>query len=261
MNEDQFLKVAKEVALQAGKIISKYYGDNHELTIKNKDSSDIATQTDLESEKTIVEIISKNFPEHNIISEEKVKINKDSKYTWIIDPLDGTFNFVIGLPYFAVSIGLLKEGKPFLGVVYEVVSDKLYLAKRGKGATVNGKSIKVSSRESLGNAAISLGFGHRSRRLEKLDKYVLALFDKVGYPYGLGSTAFSLSQVANGTFDGVVIDAWSWDFAAGVLIVEEAGGRVTDFEGNEPDWTKERLEIAASNGLIHNQILEVLKKT
>lgn len=259
MNEDQFLKVAKEAVLQAGKIISKYYGDSHQLTIKNQDSSDIATQTDLESEKIIVEILSKNFSEHNIISEEKVKINKDSKYTWIIDPLDGTFNFVIGLPYFAVSIGLLKEGKPLLGVIYEVLPNNLYLGQKGKGATLNGKSIKVTSRESLGNAAISLGFGHRSRRLEKLDRYVLALFDKVGYPYGLGSTALSLSQVANGTFDGVVTDAWAWDFAAGILIVEEAGGRVTNFEGGEIDWSKERLSVVASNGLIHDQILEVLK--
>ncbi len=258
--DDNFLKVAKQAALEAGAIISKYIGGKHTFKIKNQDNSDFATQADLEAEKKIVRILNKNFPSHNIIAEERGTMNKGSEYTWVIDPLDGTFSFSVGMPFFSVSIGLLKNKEPFLGVIYHISAKDLYWAQEGKGAYLNQQKIQVSKRNSLEMSAFCLDPGHINRRKRKYDRYIEPLFNKVAAPYEIGSAAASLAYLGKGIFDGVINDAWIWDFSAGVVIVREAGGRVTDFEGNEPDWSKERLEIVASNGLIHDQILEALKK-
>src|SRR3989344_6854960 len=121
MGNDNFLKVAKEAALEAGEIIAKYVGKKHKFKFKNEDKSDFATQADLESEQKIIQIITKNFPTHNIIAEESGRVSKDSEYTWVIDPLDGTISFAAGMQYFAVCIGLMRDKKPFLGVIYNIL--------------------------------------------------------------------------------------------------------------------------------------------
>lgn len=257
MNDD-FLKVAKQAALEAGKAIAKYFGEENEHFLKG-DVSDFATKADLEAEKIIIEAITKNFPTHNIISEEAGKKNKKSKYTWIIDPLDGTITFATGLPYFAVSIGLLEENVPILGVINQVMTKELYWAQKGEGAYLNGKKITVSKISDFNKAVLGVDFGHRIRRQIKHDKYILPLMNKASYLYSLGSDAVILGLIAKGILDAFAVDAWIWDFAGGVIIVEEAGGKVTDPKGRPVDWTKDRLEIVASNGLIHNQILEALK--
>lgn len=256
---DQLLKVAKEAALEAGKIISSYSGKVHHKNIKHEDGSDFATEADLHAEKTIVSIISKVFPEHNIIAEENEKVNRGSEYTWVIDPLDGTFSFSIGMPYFAVSIGLLKDKEPVLGVVYQVMTNDLYTAVKGEGAFLNGEKINVSQRDRLEDAAVTLDVGHRGKRQHKLDLYVNKFINRIGMPYSIGSAVSTLTHIGKGIFDAVINEAYLWDFVAGTVIVREAGGKVTDFEGNEPDWSKERLNIVASNGLLHNQILKELK--
>ena len=257
---EQFLKVAKEAAIEAGKIISKYIGKKHQYKFKNEDKSDFATQADLESERKIIQILTKNFPSHNIIAEESNRVDKGSEYTWVIDPLDGTFSFATGVPYYCVSIGLLKNNQPILGVIYHISMEQLYWAKIGQGAYLNGKKIKVSSRDNLEEAAASLDFGHRQKRQTKGEKYIVPLMTKVGYIYSFGSAVATLGMVAQGILDVYVNEAWIWDFAAGAVIVKEAGGLVTDLTGNEPDWSKDRLSIVASNGLIHDQILEALRK-
>lgn len=255
---DKFLEVAKQAALEAGKIISKYSGQNLEQSVKNQDTSDFATEADIEAEKVIVELIKKNFPDHNIIAEEKTRIANESEYTWVIDPLDGTISFAAGMPYFSVLIGLLKDKKPHLGVVYNVVENNLYTAIKGKGAHLNGKKLQVSKRKDLRGALIDMDFGHRLQRKAKFNNYIAPLLEKVAYIYSLGS-AVPITFVSKGILDGYIGQAWVWDYVAGVIIVMEAGGKVTDFEGNEPDWTKERVNIIVSNGLIHDQILEALK--
>lgn len=257
--EDSFLKIAKEAALEAGKIISKYFGTKHQYQFKNEDKSDFATQADLESEQKIVQILTKNFPKHNIIAEEGGKTNKNSDYTWVIDPLDGTISFACGMPYFAVSIGLLKENTPVLGVVYHVFTKDLYWAQVNKGAYMNGKQIKVSQKNELNSANLTIDFGHRQRRLPKIDLYIIPLVKEAGYLYAIGSAVMSMMLVAQGIQDGMIVQAWIWDGVAGTIIVQEAGGRVTDFSGNQIDWTNPRLSIVATNGLIHDQILEALK--
>lgn len=256
---DQFLQVAKQAALEAGEIIQKYSGNTYQKNIKHGDLSDFATDADLEAEKKIVEILTKNFPDHNIIAEEGGKKDKGSKYTWLIDPIDGTISFAQRIPYYSVSIGLLEDGQPVLGVIYNVSFDHLYWAQIGQGAYLNGKAIHVSQKKNLKESVGSLDFGHNVKRQHKLDLYVNKLITRIGYIYSFGSAVASLGMVAEGVLDLYVNHAFPWDFAAGAVIVREAGGKVTDFEGNEPDWTKERLNIVASNGLIHDAILEVLK--
>lgn len=256
--EENFLKIAKQAALEAGEIIAKHFGKKHQYKFKNKDKSDFATLADIESEQKIVQILTKNFPKHNIIAEENNKINKGSEYTWAIDPVDGTFSFAVGVPYYSVSIGLLKNNQPILGVIYNVSMKLIYWAQLNKGAFLNGKKIQVSSRDNLEEAAASLDFGHRKKRQEKTNKYITPLITKVGYIYSFGSAVATLGMVGQGILDVYVNEAWIWDFAAGVVIVREAGGKVTDFEGKEPDWSQDRLSILVSNGLIHDQILEAL---
>lgn len=259
MNENEFLKVAKEAGLEAGKIIRQYAGQIHQKSIKHGDASDFATEVDVEVEKVIVAMIAKSFPNHNIIAEENEKTKKGSEFTWVIDPIDGTFSFVVGVPFYSVSIGLLKNNIPVLGVIYNVELNQLYWAEESKGAYLNGKKIHVSNRSTLSEAAAVLDVGHRQKRQAKFDMYIKPLFTKVGYVYSLGSAVAVLAMVAQGILDGDVNQAWIWDFAAGAVIIREAGGKVTDFAGNEPDWSKERLNVVASNGLIHEQILEALQ--
>lgn len=258
--EDKFLEVAKKAALEAGEIISKYYGSDLRKNLKNADKSDFTTKADLEAEEKIVEILKENFPDHNIIAEEKHKIDKGSIYTWMIDPLDGSLTFDAGIPFFAVSIGLLKDNKPVLGVIYQIPFKEFYIAEEGKGAYLNGKRIYVSKKKDLAESLMVLDPGHSKRRPGKMESYILPLMNKIAYPYSFGSGVSTQGMVAKGVLDGLVSQAWRWDFTAGVVIVREAGGKVTDFEGKELDWTKDRIDLVASNGLIHDAILEVLKK-
>lgn len=257
--DDKFLKVAKEAALEAGKIIQKYSSNFGQKNIKNNDSSDFATEADIESEKIIVEIIRENFPDHNIIAEEGTSIQKDSDYKWAVDPLDGTISYAAGVPSYTVSIGLLFKGEPIVGVIYHIADNNLYFAQKGKGAYLNGKKITVNSRNDFNNAVVSFDTGHKNQRKEKFDDYISSLMFKVGYIYNLGSGALALAYTSCGIFDAHVQTGSVWDHLAGAVIIREAGGKVTDFEGKEPDWSKDRLSIVASNGLIHDQILEALK--
>lgn len=259
MNNDNFLKIAKQAALDAGKIILKYYGQNHKKSIKNRDNSDFTTKADLESEKKIVEILIKNFPTHNIIAEESSIIDNKSEYTWAIDPLDGTFTYSIGLPYFCVSVGLLKQNTPIVGVIYQPELKKLYYAQKGSGSYLDNKKLHVSSKNSLDNSAVILDSGHLKKRQEKINKYILPLLTKIGQIYDLGSGCAAQALVVEGKFEAYITSARIWDILAAAVLISEAGGRITDFSGNKIDWSRERIEIIESNGLIHEQILEVLK--
>lgn len=177
--------------------------------------------------------------------------------------MDGTFTFAHNLPYFSVSIGLVDSGKPIFfwgGVINNIAAKRLYWAVDKRGAFVNGKRIRVSKHPDLDSSAFSLGFGHRGKRSDKHEAYIKLLINKVGYPYEFGSAATTLAMVAVGELDGYVAQAWLWDFAAGAVIIKEAGGVVTDFKGGKIDWTKHRLDLVASNKLLHNQIIEVLQR-
>lgn len=258
MKNDNFLKVAKEAALEAGKIVKKYYLS--ELTLQGKGHySNFATKADLESEQKIIQIITKNFPGHNIIAEESGKIDKKSKYSWAIDPIDGTIPFVDGIPVFGVSIGVLKNNHPLIGVIYMVARDELYWAQKGKGAFLNGKKIEVRKESNLQNATIGLELGHMNRAA-RLDKLWKPIVDKVRYVYLYGASIAILCYIARGWIDAYVQEANIWDLAAGALLITEAGGKVTHFSGKEADFSVDRPQLICSNGLIHDQILKTLKQ-
>lgn len=256
---DEFLEVARKAALEAGKIITKSYGKKHKLVFK-EDNADFATQVDLEAEKKIAELLTKSFPTHNIVSEEKIKIDNKSKYTWAIDPIDGTVSYASKMPFFSVSIGLLEDNSPVVGVIFHVSQNDLYWAQKGQGAYLNGKKISVSSTDQLESSVIGLGIGGITQRRKKINEYFIPLISKVRYVYLLGGGAVTMSYIARGLLDAMPNEAWSWDEAAGYVIITEAGGRITDKFGNPVDWSKDRPEFIASNGLIHDQLLEALKQ-
>lgn len=258
MNDD-FLKVAKQAALEAGKLILNRFGKKQGIYDKGE-SSNFATQADLDAEKLIIEIISKTFPDHNFICEESGENKKESDYTWVIDPLDGTVSFAAGMPFFVVSVGLLCKFQPLLGVVYWPTENKFYFAQKGQGAYMNNQRIHVSQIDKMENAVLGIDFAHINSRKGKFDKYIAPLMYKNRYPYALACDVLTLAFVAEGALDGFPTQANVWDFAGGAILVEEAGGRVTDPDGNPIDWSKKRIDIVASNGLIHDEILEALKK-
>lgn len=255
MADSKFLQVAKQAAIEAGKIVKKYY--QSDLTLHGKGHvNNFATQADLDSEAKVIEVIRASFPEHNIIAEESGRIDNSSEYSWAIDPIDGTIPFVDGLPFFGISIGLLKNNQPFLGVINMVAKGELFWAEEGKGAFKNGKKIQVRNEDSLDQSTIALEWGHSARDW-RIEKHFSPIIEKVRYAYVFGSAVQSLTAIAEGKLDGSLIRAYVWDFAAGAIIIKEAGGRFTDPMGNKPDFTAEKIQLLCSNGLIHEDLVKV----
>lgn len=253
MTDSKFLAVAKQAAAEAGEIVKKYY--QSELELHNKGHvANFATKADLESESKIIKIIKKNFPTHNIIAEESGTIDNGSEYSWAIDPIDGTIPFVDGLPYFAVSVGLLKNNQPFIGVINMVVSGDLYWAEEGKGAFKNGKPINVSEESALDQSTIALEWGHTDR-LMRIDKHLRPIVEKVRYAYMFGSSVYECVLVAQGTIEGTFVRANIWDLAAGAILIKEAGGELSDQQGKDVDYSSVKVHLLASNGKIHTEFV------
>lgn len=258
------MKKYKDIAIQAAKeaagVHKRYFLSNFQVKRKNK-SYDLVTVVDVESEKAVVSLIRKRFPEHNILAEEGKYKKTDSEYRWIIDPLDGTNNFFSGLPIFCVSIALAKHDEVILGVIYDPTRDELFCAEKGRGAYLNGKRIKVSPAARLTDSILITGFYYDRGKemIDALDKIKQFFFKKVLGLRRFGSAALDLCNVACGRAAGFwEFELNAWDFAAGKLIVEEAGGRVTGRYGERVPLKK--TFVVASNGKIHKKMLEVLRK-
>ena len=249
------LEVAIKAAKEAGKILKDNFHKVNPVTLKQGDSW--VTEIDKLSENKIISSIKENFPTHSINAEESGFSKEDSEYLWLVDPLDGTTNYATHVPLFAVSIAqAFKNGVRF-GVVYDPTHENLYSAQKGKGAKRNNLKIKVSMTEELQKSMV--GYGRPKREKKKL----VEVFNKVDpvtrTPKIFGSMVLHLVYVASGNLDvAILISPNPWDMAAGALIVEEAGGKVTDFEGKP--WSIRSKDILASNGKIHNQLLEILHK-
>lgn len=253
------IDVAKRAAILAGRKI--VFLRRKGLTFKSKERlGDIVTDADTASERIILELLKKQFPNHNFISEEVGKIDNGSEYTWIIDPLDGTIPYSSGLPIFAVSIGLLRNFQPQLGVVNMPDAGWLFWAEAGKGAYVNGERIKVSSKEDLMKCVVGFDVAYIGTRRDEIERRLLPLADRVRYPLMLGCASANGVYVARGILDAYLHSAYPWDYAAAFLIVTEAGGKVTDYSGRPIDWSKDRIDFFASNGLIHDEILSLIKQ-
>ncbi len=254
------LTIAIEAAKEAGKFLSHSLGKIKSIERKEGQERNLVTNVDKQAEKMIVQKIHRHFPAHNILAEEGTKGNEQSEYCWIIDPLDGTTNFTHGLPIFCVSIGLQKNGETICGVVYDPNRDELFSAEKNAGAFQNGKKISVSSTDTLIRSLLVTGFPYNiTENPDNCIEHFVNFLMQGQAVRRLGSAALDLCYVANGRFDGF----WEvflnpWDMAAGALLVEEAGGTVTHFNGAQHSIFGKN--ILASNGKVHQQMMSVLKK-
>lgn len=238
--------------------------------------TDPVTEFDHRSEAFIVEALQKAFPDHRVVGEEggtyEFKMENEElrkgdgkalpqSFEWQVDPLDGTVNFAHGFPVFAVSLGLLVDGAPVLGVVYDPMSDEMYTAASGLGATLNGRPIRISNTQLLAFALLNTGFPYDRRESEENNfDYFLAFQRASQEVRRIGSAALDLCWVACGRMDGYwELKIQPHDIAAGIVIVREAGGIVTDFDGGQAMFA--RQQVVASNGLIHAEMLNVIRET
>ncbi|MCX7876885.1 MAG: inositol monophosphatase [Melioribacteraceae bacterium] len=248
-----------DITKQAGEILKDGFKKNFEIEFKTN-SSNLVTEYDKKSEALIIDFIKKEFPDHSILAEESGRQDLSDEYLWLIDPLDGTTNFAHGLPIFSVSIGLMKNRELIYGVVYDVMRDALYSAEKKAGSFCNGHKINVSSNENLKNSVLVTGFPYNvSENPDKAFERFIAFLKNSRAVRRLGSAAIDMCYVAEGVFDGFWEVALNpWDIAAGKLIIEEAGGFVTDFNGFPMNIFDKRL--LASNGKIHQHMIKVLNQ-
>ncbi len=232
---------------------------NGEFIISNKEGiNNLVTEADHAAEKAIFAVIQESFPEHYILSEETGEIIMDSSYKWIIDPIDGTVNFANGIPICCVSIGIEHAGQMIMGAVYNPFLKELFFAQHGFGATLNEKKIQVSNKTKVIESCMVTGFPYTYLDMPNGPLQVFEKLIRNGVPVRrLGSAAIDLCWVAAGRFDGFYEHKLqAWDSAAGFLIVEEAGGKVTDFKGNK--YSPYQPHIIATNGKIHDELLSIV---
>jgi myo-inositol-1(or 4)-monophosphatase len=232
---DPIVNIAVRAARAAGNIIIRAVDRMDTVRVTEKRPHDYVTEIDQAAEREIISIIHKAHPSHSILSEECGEIDGD-EYTWIIDPLDGTRNFIHGFPQFCVSIGVTYKGRLEHGVIYDPVRQELFTATRGRGAQLNDRRIRVSKRTALDECLIATGFPfrHSKAHLHAYLNSLQAILPICGDVRRAGSAALDLAYVACGRFDGFwEMNLRPWDFAAGVLMIKEAGGLVADFQGGE----------------------------
>lgn len=249
-------KFALHLAKQAGDEVIKYF--NRDKIIKKKSKSQIVTQADLIADKIIISGLKKKFPSHQILSEESGFKKLKSDYLWTVDPIDGTTNYFIGNPLFAVSLALFYKNKPILGVIYAPALKETYQAQLNQGAYLNNKKIKVSKTSRLDQSFFTYCHGSATKDIKRAMKIYNEIKLKTLDSRQLGSATLELGFVAAGRTDCITIPgAHTWDVAAGVLLVREAGGKVTDFFGR--DWNLKSKDMVASNGKIHPALIKLLK--
>jgi len=258
-NQSELLQFALDISKEAGKIQQSYFGNISSVSTKSN-NIDLLTIADTESENLIISKIKETYPTHSIISEETNNIINDSQYTWIIDPLDGTTNFIHNLPIFAVSIALKKIDKIVCGVVYNPAADKCFYAESGKGAFLNDKSIHPSNSNSLLDCLLATGFPYLHDEKYDLSFSIFKdFYDRTRGVRRLGAAALDLCFVAMGRFDGFYeFNLNSWDICAGSLIAHEAGCKVSDWNGDSLPHDGSR--ILCTNGKIHSVMIDILSK-
>lgn len=254
------LKVLKKCLLSAGKVLTSYFG---KTSYSLKGHANLVTEADLKSQDAILAIMRREFPGHDYMAEENCRKILGSDCLWVIDPLDGTTNYAHGFPAACVSIGMLKKGEPCVGGVFDPFRKELFMAAKGRGTVLNDRKVRVSSTPSLGKSLLLTGFPYD--RAGKAAFYCSFYSDFLEICHDIrrsGSAALDLAWTAAGRADGYwEFNLKPWDVSAGMLLVEEAGGKVTDFEGkkwkNAADYGRQTL---ASNGKIHGQVLKIIQK-
>lgn len=259
VSTDRLRAVAFEAVKAAGSLLLNFSKTG--FHIERKNPINLVTDADHAAEQCILDHIRAHFPTHRTLAEERgVDADAPSRYRWIIDPLDGTTNFAHGFPVYAISVGVECDGKLVLGVVYDPVRDELFSAEAGRGAFVNGRVISVSQTAQLEAALMVTGFAYdiRDTPNNNLDHFARFALRAQGVRR-TGSAALDLCYVSAGRFDGFwEMKLSPWDMAGGVVILREAGGRITDFHGHEHSIYQP--EVVASNGLIHEEMLAVIRE-
>lgn len=253
------LNIAVRAARSAGNIIVRSFEQADKVEVESKGSNDFVTNVDKLAEQAIVDAIQKAYPTHSIIGEEFGVIQgSDDDYQWIIDPLDGTTNFVKGIPHFAVSIALKVKGKLDQAVVFDPIRGELFTASRGKGAQLNGFRIRVKQNKELTGAVLATGFPFKQKHhMTSYMNMFQALFMKTADMRRAGSAALDLAYVAAGRVDGFFeLGLKPWDTAAGELLVIEAGGLVTDFVGGH-NHTKSGNIVASSPRILKEMLKDI----
>jgi myo-inositol-1(or 4)-monophosphatase len=254
---DQYLKVALNAAKKAGVIFKKNFGKPKEVEEKGGNYRNLVTATDKNIERLIKKEIHSAFPEHKILGEEFgwLASKQQNGFSWLIDPIDGTTNFIQGIPLCGISIALWDKNGPLVGVFFNPITNQLFSAARGKGAFLNGRRIHISKTAKLKQALGGVGW---SKSISLGKKLFFTLLPVARKSRALGSTALQLCLVAQGAYDYYVVgDMQIWDIAAGLLIITEAGGLTTDWKGRVPGI--KTANIIASNGKIHKELLNRIK--
>ena len=256
---DALIVVAADAARQAGAILTEYTRTG--FRVEHKQIINLVTDADHQAEQRIINVIHGAFPTHRVLAEERgLTEHRPSRYTWVVDPLDGTTNFAHGFPAYCVSIGVECDGRGIAGVVYDPIRDELFTAQIGHGAYLNRVPISVSTTDHLDRALLVTGFSYdiRETRNNNLNHFVRFAL-KVQGLRRTGTAALDLCYVAVGRFDGFwEVKLNPWDMAAGVVILREAGGNVTNFNGAPHSIYGQ--ELVASNGIIHQAMLDVLQE-
>ena len=248
-------RVAIDAGLRAGELLMSHF--RQPQSVKYKTGKDFTTEIDTQSETLIKTLIGRYFPSHGFLGEEQ-GVSGQSSYQWIIDPIDGTFNYTFGLPYFAVSIALVHDGAPLVGVVYDPCHGELFFSQHGGGAWVNTHAARTSDRKRLEDAIVGMDFSYDvDERMESLDR-IRGLIPYIRSFRVLGSAALGLVYVACGRLDVFFHQELKpWDWAAAALIVKEAGGRLTDIHGGAQRIVTGSQDVLGTNGLVHDELLTV----
>jgi myo-inositol-1(or 4)-monophosphatase len=256
---DSLLALAMTASQLGGEVLRSYFGRLAAADIEEKGQNDWVSVADRESEAAIAAFLGRHTPALGFLAEEG-GLRSSGRTVWVVDPLDGTANFVQSFPHFAVSVGLVEDGVPIVGAIYDPMRDELFSAARGRGAFRNGRAIRVSSRERLEGAFVTTGFPFRVR--SHIDTY-LAVFREVYFRAMAirrpGAAALDLAHTAAGIFDGFFeFNLSPWDLAAGAVIVREAGGRVSNLDGDADDIFARGNVLAATPG-VHQDLVDLVR--
>ena len=247
------ISTMQSIAREAGELLMGHF--RRQVKIEYKGDADLVTIADRQSEALILERIQKKFPDHDVMGEEGSRIDSGAEYKWYVDPLDGTTNFAHGFPVFCVSLAVERHGKRFAGVVFDPTRDEMFSAAAGQGASLNGHAIRVSETGRLVECLVGTGFPSHKRHQNPNIYFYHQITLRTHGVRRAGSAALDLCNVACGRFDGFwEFNLNPWDTAAGVLMVEEAGGQVTDFSGGA--FQRDSRETMATNGLVHDALLK-----
>lgn len=255
------VNIGVQAARDAGRIILRYMNRLEGITVAEKQRHDFVSEVDRAAEDAILRVIRRAHPDHAVLAEESGHAggNREHPVEWVVDPLDGTTNFLRGFPHFAVSIGIREKGRPTHGIVYDPSREELFVASQGRGALLNDRRIRVNERKGVKDALLATGFPFRQRdRLEYYMAMFQDLFREAADVRRAGSAALDLAYVAAGRVDGF----WEfglkpWDMAAGAVLIREAGGVVTDLTGGEAFL--DRGDIAAGSIKLQRELLDTIR--